>query len=63
MLSYGVCLCVIWPLLLLRFGLAPLLRPRPLALIPPHLVARQWRAIRRLPGGRVLVLRIQAVAL
>lgn len=62
MLSYGVCLCVIWPLLLLRFGLAPLLQPRPLALIPPRPVAREWRAMRPL-AGRVLAVRVQVVLL
>lgn len=50
-----------WLVLLLRFAVAPAVRP-PRSLIPPKPIGRQWRAVRPL-AGRLLAVRVQVVLL
>lgn len=49
-----------WLVLLLRFSLAPALRPR--TYLPARPIGRQWRAVRPL-AGRLLAVRVQVVLL
>ena len=57
MLSYLLCLCFIWPALLLRFGLFAT-QPRHLA--APRVRGRQWGWVQHIAGSFIAV-RLQVV--
>ncbi len=57
MFSHFLCLCFIWPALLLRFGLFAT-QPRQLA--APRVRGRQWGWVQHV-AGRYVAVRVQVV--
>ena len=57
MLSYLLCLCFIWPALLLRFGL---FATQPRQLNAPRMRGRQWGLVQHI-AGRFRAVRLQVV--
>lgn len=57
MFAQLLCLCFIWPALVLRFGL---FAPRPPQLAAPRARGRQWGLVQQF-AGRYVAVRVQLV--
>ena len=57
MFSHLLCLCFIWPALVLRFGL---FSSQPRTLAAPRALGRQWGLVQQI-AGRYVAVRVQVV--